>query len=1017
MSTKIRRYFQHLTCTLFVVLGLLGIFAPASQAATGAFAFSTATYAVNEGAGKINMTINRVGGSTGAASVSFRTNPISATAGSDFVSIPLTTLNFAHRERQKVVSVNIINDTIVEPAETFAVILSNPTYGTTLGSTSSAVVTIQDNDVVTVDTSAPTVSLTSPTSATTFTSAQTVTIAAAASDNVGVSKVELYNGTALLATDTTAPHSFAWAISSAHNGNHSLTAKAYDTTGNSKVSSATAVTVNIPVPDLTAPTVSITSPANATIFTTAQTVTIAASASDNVGVSKVELYNGTALLATDTTAPHSFAWAITSANNGSHSLTVKAYDAAGNSTVSTVAVTVNIPVQDLSAPTVSLTNPTAGTTFTSAQTVTIAANASDNVGVSRVEFYNGTTLLKNDTTSPYFVDWAISSANNGSHNLSAKAYDAAGNSTVSTVTVTVNIAVQDLSAPTVSLSSPAAGTTFTSAQTVTITANASDNVGVSRVEFYNGATLLKNDTTSPYDVPWTISSANNGIHTLTAKAYDAAGNSKVSSAVIATVNIPVQDLSAPTVSLTSPTAGTTFTSAQTVRIAASATSSTGVSKVDFYNGTTLLKNDTTSPYFVDWAITNANNGNHNLTAKAYDAAGNVTNAATVAININIAEDTPIYDSSTRTPLSLRIDPSFTVDSLPADTRLWYNRFLAGMRNPNQYPNATVAAQSNNTYRYGRTMNTHMTTIMQMLRVTGDRQLLDEVDRLTQLMRAQLKDWSITTYGSTTYKTDGYLNWQYDYDAGYTGTDVHEMDEMLTHSLVASYAYAFHVNRDLDPRYAERAQFWTNYLKNHFEAKWRKRKNIPTGFPFLEKKLAHPYMQFVRYHYYMAKLTGDKAYETEALRMTGNIKNQIKEVSTPIGTSAIWAHGMTLLGGTATGIQSTSYARYTVQGAAEMAAEGFSIFGQAGYMDRVAVTLANNIMDGNLSAYAEYIDGSGSGGAQLDTYAISPWAMLGRWDKTGEVQVETDRVYRKFESSPENPKRIYLPAGMVYLLTR
>jgi hypothetical protein len=250
MNTNIGHYFKHLTCTLIVVLGLMGIFAPVSQAATGAFAFSTATSSVDEGAGKVNITINRVGGSTGAASVSFRTNQITAVAGSDFVNIPLTTLNFAHKERQKVVSVNIINDTVVEPDETFEVLLSNPTYGTTLGKISSSVITILDNDIApvssTADTTAPTVSLTSPATSTTFTSAQTVTIAAAASDNIGVSKVELYEGTTLKGTDTTAPYSFAWTISSANNGNHSFTAKAYDTAGNSKVSSATAVTVNIP---------------------------------------------------------------------------------------------------------------------------------------------------------------------------------------------------------------------------------------------------------------------------------------------------------------------------------------------------------------------------------------------------------------------------------------------------------------------------------------------------------------------------------------------------------------------------------------------------------------------------------------------------------------------------------------------------------------------------------------------------------------------------------------------------
>jgi hypothetical protein len=76
------------------------------------------------------------------------------------------------------------------------------------------------------------------------------------------------------------------------------------------------------------------------------------------------------------------------------------------------------------------------------------------------------------------------------------------------------------------------------------------------------------------------------------------------------------------------------------------------------------------------------------------------------------------------------------------------------------------------------------------------------------------------------------------------------------------------------------------------------------------------------------------------------------------------------------------------------------------------------MDGNLSAYAGKINGSDSGTETLDRYSISPWPMLGRWDKTGEIKVETDRVYRKIESAAlENPRRIYLPAGMVYLLSR
>jgi hypothetical protein len=370
----------------------------------------------------------------------------------------------------------------------------------------------------------------------------------------------------------------------------------------------------------------------------------------------------------------------------------------------------------------------------------------------------------------------------------------------------------------------------------------------------------------------------------------------------------------------------------------------------------------------------------------------------------------------RAPLSLRIDSALKSNHLSPEARLWYDRFWAGLQGSSA--DATALAQSNNVYDYGRRLNTHITSILQMLRVTGDRRLLDEVDRLTQLMRAELKDCSILTQGGSIYQADGYLNWLYlrEKHDDYHGTDVHEMDEMLAHSLVASIAFAFYVNRDLDPRYAERAEFWTNYLKNHFEAKWRLRKNIPKGFPFLEKKLSHVYIQFVRYHFYMAKLTGENAYENEALRMAGILMDHIQPVSTPIGTGALWDHGMPIIGGRTLGAQPVNYARYTVQAAADLAAEGFSIFGQSGFMERMAVTLANKVLVGT-SAYAGRIDGRVIGGTTLGQYAISPWAMLGRWDSTGKIRKETERLYLEIEPTLESPGRIYLPAGMVYMLIR
>src|SRR5207244_1788049 len=93
-----------------------------------------------------------------------------------------------------------------------------------------------------------------------------------------------------------------------------------------------------PLPDTTPPTTSITAPANGA--TVSGTTTVTASASDNVGVSRVEFYLDGALQATDTTSPYSWPWDTTTATNGAHSLTSKAYDAANNvGTSAAVSVT------------------------------------------------------------------------------------------------------------------------------------------------------------------------------------------------------------------------------------------------------------------------------------------------------------------------------------------------------------------------------------------------------------------------------------------------------------------------------------------------------------------------------------------------------------------------------------------------------------------------------------------------------------------------------------------------------
>jgi hypothetical protein len=88
--------------------------------------------------------------------------------------------------------------------------------------------------------------------------------------------------------------------------------------------------------------------------------------------------------------------------------------------------------------------------------------------------------------------------------------------------------------PTVSLTGPANGSVFTVPANVTVSANASDSDGtVSKVDFYQGTTLIGTDTTSPYSIAWNSVAA--GSYSLTARATDNAGAVTTSSAVSITV--------------------------------------------------------------------------------------------------------------------------------------------------------------------------------------------------------------------------------------------------------------------------------------------------------------------------------------------------------------------------------------------------------------------------------------------------------------------------------------------------
>jgi len=107
--------------------------------------FSSTAYNVGEGDGYATITVTRTGG-TSAVGVNYATSNGTATAGSDYTAVS-GTLSFAVSETTKTFNIPVINDTAVEGNETVNIALSNPTGGATLGTPSTAVLTIIDDDV------------------------------------------------------------------------------------------------------------------------------------------------------------------------------------------------------------------------------------------------------------------------------------------------------------------------------------------------------------------------------------------------------------------------------------------------------------------------------------------------------------------------------------------------------------------------------------------------------------------------------------------------------------------------------------------------------------------------------------------------------------------------------------------------------------------------------------------------------------------------------------------------------
>lgn len=184
---------------------------------------------------------------------------------------------------------------------------------------------------------------------------------------------------------------------------------------------------------------------------------------------------------------------------------------------------------DTVAPSVGIGNPLAGASVSGL--ITVDVNASDNVGVSRVELQVNGKVVASDSVAPYGFSWDSATVANGSASLVAVAYDAAGNKG-SSAAVSVNVAnavVADTQPPVVAIINPVNGAKVTG--TVQIKLSASDNAGAAgiRQTLYIDGKVVATASGASLSYAWNTKKVAAGVHQIQAVAQDASGNRSSSS--------------------------------------------------------------------------------------------------------------------------------------------------------------------------------------------------------------------------------------------------------------------------------------------------------------------------------------------------------------------------------------------------------------------------------------------------------------------------------------------------------
>ena len=268
-----------------------------------------------------------------------------------------------------------------------------------------------------------------------------------------------------------------------------------------------------------------------------------------------------------------------------------------------------------------------------AHAVTIAWNAVTNVPVSGYRVYQGNSsgLYTRSTNVGNTTQAVINGLSNGvKYYFAATAVNSSGMESAYSAEVAYTVPLTNSGLPTIQLTSPVAGAVFTEPASVSLAASVlSNGHTLTKVQFYNGTTLLGASTTAPYSYAWNNVPAGN--YSVSARLlYDQSGTIDSPAVAVSVGSSRPPPPTGPTVVLTSPTNGAAFGIAANINLAAGVTANGfTISKVQFYSGSNLVSEATAAPYSAVW--TNPTAGTYTLIARAVYGAGSTMDSPPVSI--------------------------------------------------------------------------------------------------------------------------------------------------------------------------------------------------------------------------------------------------------------------------------------------------------------------------------------------------------------------------------------------------